>query len=213
MAREKYLGSSTNISPERAYTLITRELRKERNERNKIRLPTIKLDITTNGFNCYVDLGFHINIHEFGNSLDKIYGIERVMRLPAHLIGREYLEGGGITRAYKFRDREKNIHQVWTTFYKKDREDIVNIFVKAHEEAHVAYELGAKNEIVRELKSMFRKLSFFPLEDESDELLSTLSGFMPLIEMGVEPRRLVSSLNNYDNTIERELKRSLELIS
>jgi len=158
-------------------------------------------------------LGFHHDIHRFGRDLDKLYGIDRLSMIPPHLLGREYLEGGGITRVYGFSDKEKNLYCAWTTFYKRDLEDIINLFIKGHEEAHVAYGLNGKNALLEKLFEYYERLKNYDLNNESEELIVTLSAFMPLLDRNLNPQELIKNLSDYTVTVERELKKSIELVN
>jgi hypothetical protein len=213
MTNSTYLGSPLNIISEEAYDRISKELETEREEPNVIPFPNLGLNAVTTKSNCYVDLGFHMNIHQFGEALDNLYGIDRISTLPPHLIGREYLEGGGVTRAYSFFDEEKKPFDVWTTFYRLDRNGAVNLFIRGHEQGHVFFMLNEKDRLLDHLKKVFPKLKSHRIEDESEELIATLTGYIPVVNSGKSPIEVVRNLSNYTTTIERELKRSLELIT
>ncbi len=92
-----------------------------------------------------IDFEYQDKMNDFSQSLDHEFGIE--IRRKIFATNKDYF--GGITRMYAYTDSEKMNHCIWTTFYSHYHHDYINIYLKAHEEAHVVQKLKMTDELIK----------------------------------------------------------------
>ena len=118
---------------------------------------------------------------------------------------------GGITRMYAYTDSSKQDHYIWTTFYSQYNHDYINIFLKAHEEAHVVQKLKRTDELIKQIQTAYPFVNKKDLDSGQEELLSNLGGFIPFAEHGISSLLLL--LDDAAMTDIIEFDEALDLIN
>ena len=199
--------SLRNISPEKAMSLMQEELQKNGGKKKSYHFPHLGLHIQADKFDYYVDLGYHDSVNSFSHSLDEAFGMES--RQGSFNPDREFY--GGLTRMYAFTDSDDKNNLVWTTFFSHYHHDYINIYLRAHEEAHVIQKLNRADKLIDRILEAYPFVNKESLDNDREEFLSTLCSFIPFAEHGISS--LLLMLENAELTNIKEFDEVIDLIN
>lgn len=173
---KRYLDSPYLLDPGRAWEMMREELaRNGPRAQLSISLPTLGISFPAKPNHYYVDLGFHENMANFALEMDRLYGVEPRLEIPPEMMGQELLIGGGRTRNFGFTGPDGEDHIVWTTFYRRDPNTIVNLYLQGHEEVHVAVRVAGR-EVLAGLVPEIPALDGAWVLEADEELLAEVLG-------------------------------------
>lgn len=193
-----YLGSPVNMKAKAAYERMLRDLEAKLTSNDDIFLQTLQLNCGKHPRACYVDLGFHDEYVKFAEELDAIHGGKQRPMVPESVNPSSY--SGGRTRIFAFVARDGSPYEVVATFYRPTRYEDINIYLKAHEEAHVAIFLGQRQRLVDRVDRAFHDLSPKSFADSSDDLLATAAGFIPFADAPLYCHSMAQHLSEWSTT-------------
>ena len=189
-----------NISSDKALSLMQEELQKNGGKKKSYFLPQLNLKISADEYDYYVDFGFHDEITSFSRSLDKKFGIS--FHRENFELGDKF--SGGITRMYCYTDADKQDHLVWTIFITLQHYDYINIYLKAHEEAHIIQKLNCTHVLTNNIEKAYPFIKKEDLDCNREEFLAVLGGFIPFAEHGISSLLLMLANANMTNMKEFE---------